>query len=99
MASWESRLLAWARKNGLDGSQARRLLRRERKEMVGAREIFDKATSFMPCCGRWFAVVTLPQVTPCCGKTHLVALKRATLDAHGIDYRSAKEPWRGPRHV
>jgi hypothetical protein len=90
----ERALLRWARRNGLNGTQARRLLKRERKDLVGRTHLYDQATSFIPCCGRWYPVVKLPQMTPCCGTVHRLALKRTALDERGIDYSSAKEPWR-----
>ena len=87
----ERRLLAWARRNGLSGAQARRLLTRERRAIDARAQIFAQATSFIPCCGRWFAVVRLPQMTPCCGRVHRLALKRTALDERGVDYSSAKD--------
>jgi hypothetical protein len=93
MSDRERRLLAWARRHGLTGTQAGALLRRDRQAHDSHARVFAQARSFIPCCGRWFPVNRLPQVTPCCGEQHLVAIWRRVLDERGIDYSSAKEPW------
>jgi len=81
-------ILTYARKHGMSGVQARKLLERKRtreKYQENKKDIWARAKSFVHCCGQWYPVVSLPFVVPCCYRTFRIAVKRSALHLGCVD--------------